>query len=90
MLFISILTWKPDKRNEIIARRAEKGAMVPEGITMKGEWVDLCGSRDIALFETDSPQAMMVDVMGWSDLMSFETFPVMDAEEVMGAIKAAQ
>ncbi len=83
MLFISIATWKVDKRNEIIARRTENGLMVPEGIDLKGEWVDLNGGRDITLYEAEDPMALLLDTMNWNDLMDFETFPVMDGEELM-------
>jgi len=87
MLYVSIVTWEPDKRNDIIARRAENGHMRPPGIKTIGEWVDLGGGRDVLVFEADNPADMLAATMAWSDLVKLETFTAMDAEEVMGAIK---
>lgn len=87
MLFVTILTWEPDKRNEIIKRRSEQGAMRAEGIKLIGEWVDVGGGRDVIVYEADDTRAMLTTALAWDDIMKFETFVAMDAEEVMGAIK---
>lgn len=86
MKFVTILTWTPDKRNEIISRRAEHGNMLAEGIKLIDEWVDLAGNRDIVIFETDDPVAMAASALAWNDIMTYETFPVMEAEAVMDMI----
>jgi hypothetical protein len=86
MIFCSILTWDSDKRNEIIKRRTENGSMMPESIKLVGEWVDLSDGRDVIVFETDEPEALLADALAWTDLMTIETFPVMEAEELMSAI----
>ena len=90
MLYMGILTWTAEKRNEVLARRLEKGMMLPAGIDLKGEWVDLCGGRDFVLFETDSPAALFFDAFNWSDIMDLVAIPVMDGEELLKVIKAGQ
>lgn len=87
MIFVSIVTWEPEKRNDIIARRSENGHMRPPGIKTIGEWVDLAGCRDVLVFEADDPADLLASSMAWGDILKIETFTVMDAEEVMGAIK---
>ena len=86
MLFISIYTWEPDKRDDIIKRRAEQGRLTPEGMKIVGEWVDLQGGRDFVLFEADSDQDMLMASMAWNDLGRWETLPVMDAEDAVKAV----
>ena len=86
MLFIGINTWKPENRNEITKRRAEKGAMTPEGVTIKGEWVDVSGGRDILLMEADDAAAIIAQVFAWDDLMEIEAFPVMEVAPLMDIV----
>jgi hypothetical protein len=83
MLFMSISTWAPDKRDEILKRRMEKGAMVPDGVKVIGEWVDLGGGRDFVLYESDDPKALAQWGLAWNDLVRDETAVVMDAEAAM-------
>ena len=85
MLFLVIYIWEPEKRDEIIKRRVEKGTMAPEGIKILGEWTDLGGARGFVLYETAEPS--IVWTMAWSDLMSMEVIPVADTEkDVMGLL----
>jgi hypothetical protein len=86
MLFCSILTWDKEKRNEIIKRRSENGMMMPDNMKLVGEWTDLSDGRDIVIFETDDPTALLADALAWTDIMTFETFPVMEAEKLMSAV----
>jgi len=83
MLFMSISTWAPDKRDEILKRRMEKGSMVPDGVKVIGEWVDLGGSRNFVLYESDDPKALAQWGLAWNDLVRDETAVVMDAEAAM-------
>lgn len=87
MLFVSIVTWEPENRSEIIKRRSESGDMRPAGFKTVGEWVDLGGGRDILVFEANDPADMLAATLAWNDILKIETFPAMDAEELMGAIK---
>ncbi|MHB8894370.1 MAG: DUF3303 domain-containing protein [Candidatus Geothermincolia bacterium] len=88
MKFCSILTWEPDKRNEIIARRSQSGSMLADGINLIGEWIDLAGNRDIVVFETDDPRDMVTSALAWNDILTYETFPVLEAEAVMDSVVA--
>jgi hypothetical protein len=87
MLFMSIYTWEPAQRNEIVKRRLEIGLAISKETKVIGEWTDLGGGRGFLLFETGDPKAMIEATMRWSDLIKFETVPVIQTEEVMKLAK---
>lgn len=87
MLFMSIYTYEPEKRNEIIKRRLERGTGAAPGVKVVGEWIALAGHRGFMIFEAQDPKAVMATTLVWSDLLRFESVPVMEAEEVMKLAK---
>jgi Domain of unknown function (DUF3303) len=87
MLWISIVTWEPEKRDEVTKRRMEKGPMHPEGVKALGEWVDLRGGRVISLTEGDDPSAFGLACYAWNDITSIDSFPVMETEPLLDVIK---
>ena len=86
MLFLSIGTYKPDKRDAIVKRMAEKGLMFPEGVKLIGQWTDVGGGRVFTMSETDDPIAMALAAYNWTDLCEFEVVPLIVTEEGMKAI----
>jgi hypothetical protein len=87
MLWITIGTWPPEKRDEITKRRLEKGNMMPEGVKVLGEWVDLDGGRVVQLTEADDPAAIGLGCYAWNDLMSIDGFVVMETEPLLEVIE---
>ena len=83
MLFMTVYTYKPEKREAVIKRRAEKGAMAPTGMKNVGEWSDITGGRVFRLVEVDDPRLMLGASAAWADLGKIESVPVMQTEEVM-------
>ena len=83
MLFMSTYTFEPGQRNEVIRRRLEKGTGAPEGVKIIGEWFYLGGQKGFMLFEAHDPKVMVAMTMAWSDLMKFDTVPVMEIDEVL-------
>ena len=83
MLFMSIYTYEPEKREAVIKRRAEKGAMAPPGMKIVGEWSDITGGRVFRLVEVDDPRVMLGASAAWADLGKIESVSVMQTEEVM-------
>ena len=81
---MAILTWEPEKRDELVKRRVEW--RFPEGMKVIGEWVDITGGRDFTLVEVDDPKVILAATFAWDDLAKFECVPVMEAEEVMKLI----
>ena len=80
MLLMTILTWEPEKRDEVIKRRAEWE--YPEGMRLIGEWSDLAGGRVFSLVEVDDPNVILAAASDWEDLTKLEVTPVMETEEV--------
>ena len=85
MLFMNIFTYEPDKRDEVIKRRLEKGNMIPEDVKVLGQWTDLGGGRGFIVFESEKPHLEWT--LAWSDLMEIDLIPIVDTEaDVIKAI----
>jgi uncharacterized protein with GYD domain len=89
MLFMTIYTYEPGQRNEIVKRRLERGTVVSEGVKVIGEWSYIGGGRGFMVLEAQDPKVIMATTLAWSDLIKFETLPVMETEEVMKLVKKA-
>ena len=87
MLFMSIATYPPERRNEVVKRRAEKGMTTPEGLKIINQWVDISGGRVFTLAEANDTAALLEWNFGYSDLSSTELVPVMESEDVMKLIQ---
>jgi hypothetical protein len=87
MLFMTILTYEPGARDQIIKRRAENGSM-SQGIKIIGEWSSIASGRVFRLAETDDIMAFHAAAYAWTDLGKLEIYPVMDVEEIMKAFKS--
>lgn len=87
MLFMSIFTYEPEKRDEVIKRRAE-GLFLPEGAKCLGQWSATGGGRAFTLFEIDDNMALAQWASYFNDLGKFTTYPVVDTEELIKAIAA--
>ena len=88
MLFMSVYTYKPGNRDEVIKRRLEKGALVPEGIKVLGEWSYVGSGRVFRLFEASDAAAAFKGSYSWSDLGTIDTYPVMETDAVMARLAA--
>ena len=67
----------------VYRRAAERGRMLPPGLRYLDSWVvdDDALDRCVQLMETDDP-ALLDEWRGvWSDLATFEVFPVIDSAE---------
>ena len=87
MLLLVTYTYEPDKRNEVLKRRAEQGAGFASGAKVIGEWSNLGGGGGLVIAETDDPLAVAQTARGWSDLVKFTIVPVVDTEQMMKLAK---
>ncbi len=83
MKFISKYTIRPEHRNEAIKRFLEGGGQPPEGIQLLGRWHSTSDRTGYSLVEADDAVAMGRWSHRWSDLLTIETFPVVDDEGFM-------
>jgi hypothetical protein len=85
MLYMVILTWDPDKRDEVI-KRAQKIGLEHEGEKVIGTWVDIQGGRGFQLVETPpdvDPRIVVKNNFAWNDILKIESVAVMDAAEMI-------
>ena len=66
----------------VYARAAERGRMLPEGLTYLDSWVDATElSRCFQLMETNEPDLLREWTENWADLVEFEIVPVVGSAE---------
>lgn len=87
MLFMTIYTYKPGQRNEVLKRRQEKWLGFIEGVKVIDEWIDLGGGRGFTLIESSDSKGAMASTMVWSDLMKMEVVPVIETAELLEGLK---
>ena len=85
MLTMVILTWAPEKRDEVI-KRVQTMGLAHEGEKVLGTWADMNGGRAFQLTETLPGldlKTMVKNSFAWNDLIKIESVHVMDAEEMV-------
>ena len=67
----------------VYERAAARGRMLPEGLTYLDSWVVSDGAMDrcFQLMETSDPALFGAWLERWSDLVSFEIYPVTTSAE---------
>jgi hypothetical protein len=65
----------------IYRRVAERGRMLPDGLTYVESWVDERLDRCFQLMETDNPSLLDTWIACWDDLASFEVVSVLSSAE---------
>lgn len=73
----------------VYERAAERGRMLPEGLTYVESWVDERLDRCFQLMETDDPALFAEWIARWSDLTEFEVVPVLSSAEAAGRASGA-
>jgi hypothetical protein len=84
MLHMVILTWAPEKRDEVI-KRVQQVGLEHEGEKVIGTWADTNGGRAFQLIETApdlDPRILIKNNFAWNDILKIESVPVMDAAEM--------
>ena len=83
MLYMTIFTYSPERRDEVIKRRIVKGSMIPEGMKSLGEWSDIGGGRVFRLIDvsSDDPTIALAGTRAWTDLGEIELVPVIETEQ---------
>jgi len=82
MLFMSIFSWEPEQRNEVIKRRMQ-GQALPEGVKAIGEWVQVGGNRVFRIIDIPDAKLALASALPWTDIGKLEIIPVMDSEEAV-------
>ena len=83
MLFMTVYTYEPGNREAVIKKRAEKGAIVPPGVKIVGEWSAVTGGRVFRLIEAEDARALLAAAHPWADLGKIEAYAVMSVDDVI-------
>jgi hypothetical protein len=71
----------------VYARAAERGRMLPPGLTYVESWVDERGlDRCFQLMETEDPTLFDEWIANWRDLAEFEVVPVISSAETAARV----
>ena len=65
----------------VYERAAERGRMLPEGLSYVDSWVDERLQRCFQLMEADDPGLLDRWTASWDDLVEFEIVPVINSRE---------
>ena len=77
MLYMVIERFKSrDAATAVYKRFAERGRMLPVGLTYVDSWVEESLDRCFQLMETADPKLFDEWISCWSDLVDFEVIPV--------------
>jgi len=87
MLFMTVYTYPPANRDEVIKRRLEKGPQLPPEVKTLGEWSYIGSGRVFRLIEASDAAGAFKGSYAWSDLGTVETYPVMEVDAVMAMVK---
>ena len=83
MLFMTIFSYEPDKRDDVISRAVSKGTQTPENAKEVGVWSAVGGGKVFRLLEVDDPNVLYQGVHLWSDLGRIEIVPVLETGDLL-------
>lgn len=81
MQYMIIEQFKPGKTKDIYVRFAEKGRMMPEGVTYINSWINQEVTICYQLMEAESIDKLNEWISNWNDLTDFEVIPVISSAE---------
>lgn len=77
MLYMVIERFRSrEAATEVYARFAERGRMLPDGLTYIDSWVEVSFGRCFQVMETEDVSLFDQWIANWSDLVDFEIIPV--------------
>lgn len=71
----------------IYERFAEKGRMMPEGLTYKASWIEANFERCFQLMECDDVSLLQEWILQWHDLTDFEVVAIAESKNTSEAVK---
>jgi Protein of unknown function (DUF3303) len=81
LLYMVVEHFKNQDALPVYRRFREQGRLAPEGLEYISSWVDEKFERCFQLMETDDPGKLHEWIGKWSDIVSFEVYPVISSEE---------
>ena len=84
MRFMVIETFRGGDPEPVYRRFAERGRMLPEGVSYLDSWVEEGGGRCFQLMECDDAAQLRPWIEAWADLVEFEVVAVTDSATAAG------
>ena len=81
MQYMIIERFHPGKIKEIYQRFADKGRMLPEGVTYLNSWINESVTVCYQLMEAGSRDQLQSWIDHWKDLTDFDVVPVITSAE---------
>jgi len=81
MHYMIIERFHPGKGKELYQRFAEKGRLLPEGVTYIDSWISDDVSVCYQVMESGSREKIGEWIQHWNDLADFEVVPVISSTE---------
>ncbi len=88
MLYMVIERFKDRNAKAVYARFAEKGRMMPDGLTYVGSWIEDGFDRCFQVMECNDEKLLHEWADHWRDLMDFEFVPVLTSDVARAAALA--
>lgn len=82
MLFMVIEHFKGRNPEPVYKRFADKGRMMPDGLSYVNSWIEVHMDRCFQVMETADPALLQEWISNWSDLVDFEVVPVVTSAEM--------
>lgn len=82
MKYLTSWTVAPGAVQEAVERFLAGEGAPPEGVTLLGRWHRIDGSGGFTLVETDRPEQLYRNAVTWSEVLDFETYPVIEDAQV--------
>ena len=76
-----IETFRPGRVKEMYRRFAEKGRMLPAGVTYINSWINESVTVCYQVMEAESTEKLQLWIDSWKDLVDFEIVPVISSAE---------
>jgi len=83
MLFMVIEHFKGRDPKPVYRRFAERGRMMPEGLSYVNSWIEVGMDRCFQVMETEDPILLQEWITNWGDLVDFEVVPVVRSAEMV-------
>jgi len=81
LLYMIVEHFKNQDPLPVYRRFRDDGRLAPKGLEYVSSWVDEKFERCFQLMETADPRALDEWISHWSDIVTFEVYPVMQSKE---------
>ncbi len=90
MQYMIIERFHPGKVKAMYQRFAEKGRMLPDGVSYINSWINESVTICYQVMESESPEKLKLWMEKWNDLVEFEVVPVISSSQAKEKVLAGK